>query len=89
MGNKTPCGDLLVKVRPSALIETTQLVRSSRTAIKCINGLLADAEEGSTVVSNDLASVLMLVRERMDSALDELEAMCNAAMAQGVDHGNA
>lgn len=77
-----------LRVSPSVIIETTQLVRQSHDAIKCVNHLLANAEQGTTLESGELASLLIPIQERMYGALDELGALCSAALREGADHAD-
>jgi hypothetical protein len=72
-----------VRVEPSIIIETTQLVRQSHDAIKCVNQLLANAERGSTIECNNLVCLLLPIQERMYGALDELSAVCSRTFQKG------
>ncbi len=66
----------------SLLIETTQLVRQSHAALKGVNHLLTHSEEGTEVSATDLACLLLPIQERMDAALDELQAACRRTAAE-------
>lgn len=68
-----------IRVSPAVVIETTQLVRQSHDALKCINHLLARTGDGVTVEASDLICLLLPIQERMYGALDELEAVCRGS----------
>lgn len=74
MARTTP--DAIASVSVSTLLEATPLVRQAHLALKGLNNLLCNTEEGTQIDPTELACLLIPIQERMFGALDELEAGC-------------
>jgi hypothetical protein len=73
--------DATASASVSTLIEATPLVRQAHHALKGLNHLLCNTEDGTQIDATELACLLLPIQERMFGALDELEAGCrNAAV---------
>lgn len=73
--------DATASAAVSTLTEATPLVRQAHHALKGLNHLLCNTEDGTQVDATELACLLLPIQERMYGALDELEAGCRRAVA--------
>jgi hypothetical protein len=66
----------------AVLTEATPLVRQSHSALKALNHLLCNTEQGTQIDTAELACLLIPIQERMYGALDELESGCRRAAVE-------